>query len=305
MLVDEALTRFTAYQQARNFSALTVAAYSADLERFLSFCAAEEGLSRAELETEQLTVPVVRYYTRVLAGAGLSKRSIARHAAAIRSFCKFLCREGILTLSPAQKLLTPKRDMSLPRFLYREHTEKLLTAPDGDAAGRRDRVLLELLYGSGLRVSELVALNVTDADLEGMILRVKGKGRKQRIVPLTAPAARALGDYLATRGRPEEKALLLNRRGGRLSDRSVRRDLARLAAAAGLGQHVHPHMLRHTFATDLLDGGADLRSVQELLGHKRLSSTQIYTHLSREKIRAVYMAAHPRAQIAAPEEQEK
>jgi integrase/recombinase XerC len=296
MPVDEALALFTAYQKARNFSELTIAAYKGDLTHFLAFCAAEEGLPREEMEIGLLSAPVVRYYTRVLTGAGLARRSIARKLTAIRSFCRYLCREGHLTQNPAQKLLTPKQGKTLPRFLYREHAEQLLDAPQEDsAAGWRDQTILELLYGSGLRVSELVALDVADADLNTQTLRVMGKGRKQRVVPLTDPAVAAIRAYLAARGPSEEKALFLNRRGGRLTDRSVRRDLARLAAEARLHQHVHPHMLRHTFATHLLDGGADLRSVQELLGHKRLSSTQIYTHLTREKMREVYMEAHPRA----------
>ncbi|MDR1320104.1 MAG: tyrosine recombinase XerC [Gracilibacteraceae bacterium] len=299
MLADAALARFTAYMEARGFSELTVMAYTADLRRFLAYCAAEEGLARPELATEKITPAATRYYPRSLATGGMAKKSVARHVAAIRSFCKYLCREGIITRNPAQKLLIPKQAKKLPRFLYREHTEKLMTAPDEERPGwRRDRVILELLYGSGLRVSELVGLNTGDADLDGQILRVMGKGRRQRVVPLTDPAVSALRDYLA--GRPpggKKKALLLNRSGSRLSARSVRRDLARLAETAALHQHVHPHMLRHTFATHLLDGGADLRSVQELLGHRRLSSTQIYTHLTREKIRAVYMNAHPRAKL--------
>ncbi|MDR0435006.1 MAG: tyrosine-type recombinase/integrase [Gracilibacteraceae bacterium] len=313
MLADEALARFTAYQTARDFSALTIASYSADLRRFLSYCAVEAGVASAAMEVERLSPATVRYYTRALMTAGLARRTIARHVAAIRSFCKYLCREEILKVNPARKLLIPKQARTLPRFLYREHTEKLLAVPDarpGRAGNKeregRDRVILEFLYGSGLRVSELVGLNVGDLDLTEQIARVTGKGRRQRIVPLTDPAVSAARLYLAAR-RPAagETALLLNRNGRRLSARTVRTDLARLADAARLHQHVHPHMLRHSFATHLLDGGADLRSVQELLGHKRLSSTQIYTHLTKEKIRAVYMDAHPRAKIEAVEGREK
>jgi integrase/recombinase XerC len=239
----------------------------------------------------------VRFYVRSLTSQGLAKKSVARKLAAVRSFCKFLCREGLLDKNPAQRLLTPKQDKNLPRFLYREHTDKLLRAPDlTKAQGWRDQAIIEVLYGSGLRVSELVSLNLKDMDLESKLLRVTGKGRKQRIVPLTGPAVRALKTWLDTRPHSSE-ALFLNQRGGRLTDRSVRRILDRLEISAALHQHIHPHMLRHTFATHLLDGGADLRSVQELLGHKKLSSTQIYTHLTRERLRAAYMDAHPRAKL--------
>lgn len=173
--------------------------------------------------------------------------------------------------------------------------EKLLDVSQQDARfGLRDQVIVELLYGSGLRVSELVGLNKADAALDDCLIRVRGKGKKERIVPLTDPAVTAIKYYLSQR-RDQEEALILNYQDTRLSARSVRRILDKLEKEAKLNQHIHPHMLRHTFATHLLEGGADLRSVQELLGHKKLSSTQIYTHLTREKLRSVYLNAHPRA----------
>lgn len=295
MLADKALELFAAYQKTRNFSDLTVSAYQTDLLQFLEYAGHELGLEFEKLEVTNVDKSVVRSYIVFLGGKGLSRKSIARKLAAIRSFFKYLCREGILAQSPVQKVSTPKLGKSLPRFLYEEHMEKLLNAPDSSTEmGVRDQVILELLYGSGLRVSELVALNKKDVDLGNGYVRVFGKGKRERIVPLTDSARTAVQRYLELR-RDANEALLLNYKGMRLTSRSVRRILDKLEKKANLNQHIYPHMLRHTFATHLLDGGADLRSVQELLGHKKLSSTQIYTHITREKLKKVYMNSHPRA----------
>jgi integrase/recombinase XerC len=296
MLVDKALDAFCAYLKNKNSSELTIGAYQTDLIQFLEFSAHELGLESQDLEVEKVDKYIIRSYIGIMTERKLSRKSIARKVAAIRSFFRFLCREGILAQSPVQKIITPKVTKSLPRFLYYEHIDKLLQASDQIAKnGIRDRVILELLYGSGLRVSELVGLDIADVDLAGSLIRVSGKGKKERIVPLTDPAKEAVNAYLKKR-KDKEPALLLNYKDTRLTARSVRRVLDKLEKKANLNQHIHPHMLRHTFATHLLDGGADLRSVQELLGHKKLSSTQIYTHLTREKLRDVYMATHPRAQ---------
>jgi len=295
MLVDKALDAFNAYLRTRNSSDLTIAAYQTDLIQFLEFASHELGVESQNLEVQKVDKFIVRSYIGLMTEKNLSRKSIARKVASMRSFFRFLCREGVLTQSPVQKITTPKVSRNLPRFLFYEHMNKLLAAADQDTKnGIRDQVIVELLYGSGLRVSELVGLNISDVDLASSLIRVWGKGRKERIVPLTDPARESIIAYLARRT-DSENALLLNYKDTRLTSRSVRRILDKLERKAKLNQHIHPHMLRHTFATHLLDGGADLRSVQELLGHKKLSSTQIYTHLTKEKLRDVYMGSHPRA----------
>ncbi len=295
MLADRALESFAVSLQTRNSSDLTISAYQTDLIQFLEYAAHETGVEMEALDVVHIDKFVVRSYLGLMTEKKLSRKSIARKLAALRSFFKFLCREEIIAQNPVQKIHTPKLGKSLPRFLFHEHMEKLLVAADLDTKnGIRDQLIIELLYGSGLRVSELVSLNRDNLDLHNGLLRVAGKGRKERIVPLTDAAVEAIHAYLELR-HDQEPALILNYQDTRLTARSVRRILDKLEKKASLNQHIHPHMLRHTFATHLLDGGADIRSVQELLGHKKLSSTQIYTHLTREKLRDVYMEAHPRA----------
>lgn len=295
MLVDKAVELFSAYLSTRNSSELTISAYQTDLIQFIAFASHELGLETDHLEIEKIDKYIVRSYLGLLTAKNLSRKSIARKLAAMRSFFKFLCRESILNQSPIQKIATPKIGKNLPRFLFQEHMEKLLEASNLDSKnGIRDQLIVELLYGSGLRVSELVNLNRNDIDLSCSLMRIRGKGRRERIVPLTDAAMQVIGRYLSSRTDNQE-AVILNYKETRLTSRSVRRILDKLEKKAKLNLHVYPHMLRHTFATHLLDGGADLRSVQELLGHKKLSSTQIYTHLTREKLREVYMTSHPRA----------
>lgn len=295
MLADRALESFAVSLQTRNSSDLTISAYQTDLIQFLEYAAHETGVEMEALDVVHIDKFVVRSYLGLMTEKKLSRKSIARKLAALRSFFKFLCREEIIAQNPVQKIHTPKLGKSLPRFLFHEHMEKLLVAADLDTKnGIRDQLIIELLYGSGLRVSELVSLNRDNLDLHNGLLRVAGRGRKERIVPLTDAAVEAIHAYLELR-HDQEPALILNYQDTRLTARSVRRILDKLEKKASLNQHIHPHMLRHTFATHLLDGGADIRSVQELLGHKKLSSTQIYTHLTREKLRDVYMEAHPRA----------
>jgi len=295
VLADKALDLFSAYLKTRNSSELTLAAYQSDIIQFLEFSAHELGIETESLDVNQIDKYIVRSFIGQMTERELKRKSIARKIAAMRSFFKFLCREEIVGQNPIQKIATPKVGKNLPRFLFQEHMEKLLEASNQDEKnGLRDQVIVELLYGSGLRVSELVSLNKSDVDLDGGLIRVFGKGKKERIVPLTEPAEEAVKRYLLQRD-DQQEALILNYKDMRLSSRSVRRILDKLEKTAKLNQHVHPHMLRHTFATHLLEGGADLRSVQELLGHKKLSSTQIYTHLSREKLRSVYLKSHPRA----------
>lgn len=295
MLADQALSLFCGYQNSLNRSDHTVVAYQTDLGQFFNFAAQELGTEVEQLNVENIDVYVVRSFLGVLSDQGLARKSMARKLAALRTFFKFLCREGILQQNPVQRVASPKLGRRLPHFLAVDQVELLLEAADGSTPlGARDQVIVELLYGSGLRVSELAGLNRSDLDFSSGLLRVRGKGRKERVVPITGPARAAIEAYLALR-EDRDEALLLNYQGTRLSVRSVRRILDKLGLEGSLEQHVHPHMLRHSFATHLLDGGADLRSVQELLGHQKLSSTQIYTHLTRERLKEVYRLAHPRA----------
>lgn len=295
MLADQALTLFITHLKTQNRSEHTEIAYQNDLLQFLQFAAHERGVEPEELPIDQVDIYIVRSFLGSMTDQGMERRSMARKLSALRSFFKFLCREGVLAKNPVQRIATPKLGRKLPHYLHIEQMGKLLQAPDcSSPLGVRDQVILELLYGSGLRVSELAGLNLQDIDLEQLFVRIRGKGKKERIVPLTQIAVDTIKAYL--RMRPDhEEALLLNYQGSRLSTRSIRRILDKLAKEAGLTQHVHPHMLRHSFATHLLDGGADLRSVQELLGHSKLSSTQIYTHLTRERLLEVYDQSHPRA----------
>jgi len=233
---------------------------------------------------------------------GIVKASIARKLSAIRSFYRYLLREGAIASIPIADTASPKLDRRLPSFLTLKEIEQLLKAPDSSTPqGQRDRALLELLYASGLRVSELVNLNLEQVNLNTREIRVWGKGSKERVVLMGKPAATALMTYLS-QGRPKllgekrSNALFLNRYGKRLPERRVQKILQKYTNAAGIDKRVHPHMLRHTFATHLLDGGADLRVVQELLGHANLSSTQIYTHVTKSQARKVYLSAHPMAQ---------
>lgn len=297
MLVDEAMNLFQGHLQAQNKSAYTVTAYMTDLIQFFSFAAGELGEAEEILEIEKIDVWLVRGYLAALTSRNLTRKSIARKLAALRSFFKYFCRNNVLAHNPVQRVATPKLGHRLPQFLYQEQVKQLLLAVDCTTLlGLRDQVLLELLYGSGLRVSELVALNRKDIEPGINVIRIIGKGQKERIVPMTRYAVQAIESYLERR-RDDHPALLLNYKGGRLSARSVRRILEKIENRAALAQHIHPHMLRHSFATHLLDGGADMRTVQELLGHEQLSSTQVYTHLTRERLKAVYLDTHPRARM--------
>jgi len=277
-------------------SAYTVRNYTADLLDFFDFLRAKDISSLKEVD--RLTL---RDYLSHLMKQGLVKASIARKLSAIRSFYRYLLREGVISTSPAATTSSPKLDKRLPSFLTIEEVKRLLEAPDlSTPQGQRDRALLELLYASGLRVSELAQLNLEQINLDTHEIRVWGKGAKERVVLMGKPAAEALATYIS-QGRPKllgkkrSSALLLNRYGGRLPERRIQRILEKYARLAGISRKVHPHLLRHTFATHLLDGGADLRVVQELLGHADLSSTQIYTHVTKSQAKKVYLSAHPMA----------
>ena len=289
----------------RNFSEHTVKAYSGDLRKFVAFSAEYLGLEPAELRPEDIDTLGVRSFIASLSHSGLSRKAQGRSLSAVRSFFRFACREGRLEVNPAQGVATPKADRHLPRHLRPGEIELLLGAASGDKPlARRDRAILELLYASGLRVGELVSLEWQDIDLSGRVLRVVGKGGKERMVPFGRPAQDALRQWLqdwpTVRQRDadrdeDQEPILLNSNGGRLTDRSVRRILDSYVKKAALTGNVHPHTLRHTFATHLLEQGADLRSIQELLGHSSLGTTQKYTHLELERLLQVYRSSHPRA----------
>ncbi|UCD54218.1 MAG: tyrosine recombinase XerC [Dehalococcoidia bacterium] len=286
----------------KNASPYTVRNYTTDLlgskkiKGFFTFLK-EKGLS----SLDEVDRAVMRDYLAYLVEQGVVKASIARRLSAIRSFCRYLLREEMISSSPVADTSSPKLDKRLPSFLTIEEMERLLQAPDlSDPVGQRDRAIMELLYAAGLRVSELANLDVEQVDLDTSEIRVWGKGGKERVVLMGKPAAEALSAYLS-QGRVElldkkkSGALFVNRYGKRLTERSVQRTLQKYADLAGIEKRIHPHLLRHTFATHLLDGGADLRVVQELLGHANLSSTQIYTHISKGQARKVYLSAHPLA----------
>lgn len=293
---------FLSYLQVhRGASPHTIAAYAHDLGQFFGFLGRGEEPPTAE-ELARVDPTQVRRYLAYLIGRGYTRRSIARKLAAVRSLFRYLCRVGILEYNPVRGIATPRIGRSLPRFLRVPEAAALVEQPPADTPlGLRDRALLEVLYGAGLRVGELVGLELGDVDASRGLVRVRGKGRKERIVPLGSEALRALGAYLEAGRprllgrRPDVAALFLSRLGRCLSSRAVRDVVKRYGRDALPGRAVSPHTLRHSFATHLLDNGADLRAVQELLGHASVSTTQIYTHVTRERLRAVYQQFHPRA----------
>jgi integrase/recombinase XerC len=299
----------------RGLSPHTVTAYTRDLTRFHGFvCGDYLGRPPAEVGPREVDTLAVRSFLARLHQQGLGRRSQGRALSAVRSFFRWAYHRDEVEANPAEPVRTPKYEKRLPRHLRPGEIENLLEAPEGDdPLTRRDRALLELLYATGLRVGELVSLDWRDLDLSARTLRVVGKGAKERMVPFGRPAARALRDWLEVwedvrreAGRnpshgdprddePGDEPVWLNFRGGRLSARSVARVLDKHVEKAALAAGVHPHTLRHTFATHLLERGADLRSIQELLGHASLSTTQRYTHLEVERLLSVYREAHPRA----------
>ncbi|MCU0640917.1 MAG: tyrosine recombinase XerC [Candidatus Margulisbacteria bacterium] len=277
-------------QNERNFSPHTISNYERDLDFLITF-----------LDRKEVDRLAAREYLLALEKHKYSRRSIARKLSAARSFFRYLQREKKLKANPFQSLLTPKLPKKLPNFLYPEEVRALFGVVDKrQAAGQRDAAILELIYGTGMRVVEVTSLNVNDLDRGDNEIRVLGKGSKERIVLFGSHAKSALNDYLG-RARSEllkgrkAAALFVGRRGSRLTPRQVERLIRFYAAKAGITKKVTPHTLRHSFATHLLEGGADLRMVQELLGHVSLSTTQVYTHVTKERLKKVYDLAHPRA----------
>lgn len=286
----------------KNSSPRTLEEYQKDIFQGVDFFAQLLGVKDVELKPSDINHRTMRSYLAHLQSAGMARTTIARKLAAWRSFYNFLNREEIINNNPMVRVSTPKLEKKLPEFFYLDEIIKLLEAPPNTALGLRDRAVLEVIYAGGLRVSEVTALDISDIDLFGGYVRVMGKGSRERVVPLGSYALQALNKYI-NEARPfleannsnKTKALFLNYQGGRLSERGVRKMLAKYLKQVGFERHASPHTIRHTFATHLLERGADLRTVQELLGHVRLSTTQIYTHVTREKIKEVYKKNHPRS----------
>jgi integrase/recombinase XerC len=282
----------------RNVSTNTVVAYRDDLESFVGFlCDDYLTMARDQLDLRRVDHLAVRAYLAHLARRSLRRSSIARHLSALRSFFKYLMREGAVDANPARGVATPKGEKHLPSVLQTSDVAVLLEQPDvATPLGVRDRAWLELLYASGLRIGELVGIDVDDVELRARLVKVRGKGSKERIVPFGSKAEEALRAWMSAREvQPDQHALFTNYRGERITARSVRRLFERYVRGAALRAGVSPHTLRHSFATHLLNAGADLRGIQELLGHASLSTTQKYTHLNDWQLIAVYRKAHPRA----------
>jgi integrase/recombinase XerC len=302
-LIDQFLEHL---RYERNVSAHTLRNYQSDLEQFLTHLAPPDQHNKRTLpaitDLDHLTI---REWMASLHQQKKKKSSIARKLAALRTFFQFLVREGLLEQNPAKLVSTPRAEKKLPQHLSIEDAIRFIETPDPESdLGKRDRCILELMYATGVRVGELVTINLSDLDFKNQLIRVTGKRRKQRIVPFGDPAAEALKIYLTVRERflqaapislREEEALFLNYQGTRITTRSIGRLVEKYIRICAGVHNISPHALRHSFATHLLDSGADLRDIQELLGHARLSTTQIYTHVSMEKLIAVYDKAHPKA----------
>ncbi|HEY5647899.1 MAG TPA: tyrosine recombinase XerC [Nitrospiria bacterium] len=301
--MDSSKESFIAFiQNERGYSKHTLRNYVSDLEQFERFLNEREGGSPEEGETEweKITPSRIRAYVAHLHQARIRKSSVARKLATLRSFFKFLQREGQVGYNPARLVASPKQDRPLPRFLSVDDALGLMEAPAADGIrGLRDRAILETFYSTGIRLSELVSLNVNDLNVGEGLIKVRGKGRKERIVPIGEKALTALEAYFARVPFPglheDRRPLFLGNSGKRLSARTAGRVVVRAAAGMEKSVRATPHALRHSFATHLLEGGADLRDIQELLGHSRLSTTQRYTHLTADRMSEVYDKAHPRA----------
>lgn len=286
-------------QVERNASDLTIKSYGEDLDALAEYL--EESFA-LEPEPSEVTTLDLRGYVSAVSEAGYSSSTVARRLASMRSFFKFAQRQQLVEKNPAKPLRNPRKSQKLPHFLSTDEIGTLLNVPPrSSAAGIRDRAMLETTYSAGLRVSELVGINENDLDLHDGLVRVRGKGRKERLAPLGSFALDALEKWIDIRKlspkseKLKERPIFLNKFGNRITTRSVGRMLEKYLKEAGLDLRTSPHTLRHSFATHLLDAGADIRSVQELLGHKSLVTTQIYTHLSTATLKGVYEMAHPRA----------
>lgn len=290
-MIEKYIEKFMRYLEIeKNYSAHTILNYRLDLEDFRNFL---EGLA-----IEKVDYLTLRKYLARLKEKNLGAKSVVRHLSSLRSFFKFLTRESYIKTNPTLSISSPKTEKHLPMFLTEEEVDKLIGAAvpkdTKDERGLRDRAILETFYSTGIRISELVGLNVENIDFIGGILKVMGKGRKERIVPIGEIALSAIRKYLDKRNKDKEE-LFLNKNGKRITDRGVRGIVEKYIRRSSIRQGVSAHTFRHSFATHLLNRGADLRSVQELLGHANLSTTQIYTHLTTDRLKNVYDKAHPRA----------
>ncbi len=290
----------------RNASEHTLRNYLSDLEQFHDFlCPADVAGERREVPLPDVDNITIREYMASLYDRKKKKTSIARKLATLRTFFRYLCREGVLELNPAQLVASPRLEKKLPNHLTIEEAIRFIEMPDLDTVlGKRDRAILEMLYATGIRVSELVGMNIEDIDFKHLSILVRGKGRKERIVPFGEHARKSLELYLGVRGQllahaPEDKveakAVFYNYQGTRITTRSVGRLIDKYIKECADIHHISPHSLRHSFATHLLNAGADLRSIQELLGHVRLTTTQQYLHVSNDRLMEVYDKAHPKA----------
>ena len=285
----------------KNYSDHTIEAYDRDLRQFFGFLKSGPGREGAELIL--FTKQVIRDYLYALSTAGLTRKSIGRKLASLKSFGKFLVLRGVLEKSPAAEIKTPKVEKKEPVFLSSMEIDRTMAIPPGaDMASLRNHAILEVLYGTGIRLSELYGLNVDSINFHENIVRVLGKGAKERIVPIGRKAVSAVREYLPAResalrqlGFLNEKALFINARGGRLSRRSIQSAVTKYLKMVSEKEHLSPHVLRHSFATHMLDRGADMRAVQDMLGHSSLSTTQVYTHVTMERLIRAYRQAHPRA----------
>ena len=278
----------------RNASPHTIRAYGEDVAQFTEYLGEQLGREPRPQDADHLSV---RGFLAALHAGGTRRVSAARKLASLRTFFRYLCREGVLDRNPAAAILSPRLERRIPSHLEEDETAMLLDVPGADDASLRARALLELLYATGIRCAELVGLDVPEVDLDARMVRVLGKGRKERVVPFGTRARAAVIAYLPARARaaPKSEALFVNQRGGRLTDRSVRAILAARVRQVALAKRISPHSLRHSFATHLLGRGADLRTIQELLGHASLSTTQRYTHVDMRRILEIYSKTHPRA----------
>ena len=302
-----AIDEFEGYiADARRLSERTVLAYRSDLDRFATFWERDFGEGSASTTPlSRVDTLAVRSYLASLHRSHLASRSLARHLSTLRSFFRWACREGHVEKNPARALPSPRLPRTLPRAMTQPDTKRLLETDEEGSFPERDRALFELLYATGLRVSEAAGLDLEDVDFSSRLLRVLGKGNKERIAPFGEEAGDALSDYLPAReqrrrvgreaGVDDGEPVFVNSRGGRLTTRSMARLLKLRLRAAGLSIEISPHSLRHSFATHLLEAGADLRAIQELLGHASLSTTQKYTHLDAARLREVYRRSHPKA----------
>ena len=295
--MEDYIDQFLTYLEVeRNYSRNTVANYRVDLLDFKKFLIR---LNDSQPSIGEIDHLAIRGYLGDLQERQLSRSTVLRKLSTIRSFFRYLARRGYLDTDPTSALATPKVRRKLPEFLELSEVEALLSAPDTKTiVGLRDQAILELLYSTGMRVGELLALNLPDMDRQSALVKVRGKGKKERILPVGRTAMTALDNYLARRyelsSRPSQ-AVFLSQRGNRPDAKSIRRRIEKYARDAGIKKKITPHTLRHTFATHMLNAGADLRSVQELLGHASLSTTQIYTHVTADRLKQVYEKAHPRA----------